>query len=118
MSEQKQRITEIDLMAEQLISFSQAVKFFPSYRIGRPVGASCVWRWFRHGVRSGKDIVVRLEAVRVAGRNLTSFEAVRRFIEAQQIKMPPTASRTTVSRTARSETKRTSDSQLALQKLQ
>lgn len=74
-----------NLVTEKLISFAQAAAMFPPFRRGRPVSPSCVWRWFRHGVRLGNKQVVRLEAVRLAGRHLTSVEAVHRFVIAQQI---------------------------------
>lgn len=72
------------LLLEKLISFAQAAALFPPARQSRPVSPSCVWRWHRVGVRLNNKQVVRLEAVRVAGRHLTSVEAVHRFIAAQQ----------------------------------
>jgi hypothetical protein len=72
------------LVRERWISLSQAAKLFPPARRGRPVSASCVWRWFREGVRTADGRRVHLEALRVVNRYVTSDEAVRRFILAQQ----------------------------------
>ena len=77
-----------NLLTEKFVSLSQAASMFPPYRRGRPVSPSCLWRWVRHGVRLHNGQVVRLEAVKVAGRHLTTVEAVRRFIGAQQIDEP------------------------------
>jgi len=75
---------ESPLVREQWISLSQAAKLFPPARRGRPVSASCVWRWFKEGVRTQGGRRVHLEALRVVNRYVTSEQAVRRFILAQQ----------------------------------
>ena len=72
------------LVREPWISLSQAAKLFPPARRGRPVSASCVWRWFKEGVRTADGRRVHLETLRVANRYVTSEDAVRRFILAQQ----------------------------------
>lgn len=72
------------LIRESWISLSQAAKLFPPARRGRPVSASCVWRWFKEGVRTADGRRVHLEALRVVNRYVTSADAVRRFILAQQ----------------------------------
>lgn len=72
------------LVRESWISLSQAAKLFPPARRGRPVSASCVWRWFKEGVRTTDGRRVHLEALRVVNRYVTSENAVRRFILAQQ----------------------------------
>jgi Protein of unknown function (DUF1580) len=77
-------ISEPQLVRESWISLSQAAKLFPPARRGRPVSASCVWRWFKEGVRTADGRRVHLEALRVVNRYVTSEEAVRRFILAQQ----------------------------------
>lgn len=74
----------IGLAGEPLISLSQAAKLFPPARRGRPVSASCIWRWFKQGVRTADGRRVHLEALRVVNRYVTSEAAVRRFILAQQ----------------------------------
>jgi hypothetical protein len=72
-----------DLTRENLLSLAQAARRFPPFRLGRPVSPSCVWRWCRQGVKAPGASVVRLEAVRVSGRWLTSAEAISRFVARQ-----------------------------------
>ena len=74
----------IDILKERMISLAQAAKLFPPARRGRPVTPNAIWRWVSTGVRLASGTVVRLEAVKVSGRWLTSEEAVVRFIAAQQ----------------------------------
>ena len=62
------------LLDEQLLSFSQVARVLPPGRNGRPVAPSTVFRWVRDGVRG-----IRLEAIRIGGRWLTTREAVARF---------------------------------------
>src|SRR4051794_22312667 len=65
------------------LSMSQAARRFPSYRQDRPVNASTIWRWIVDGVRLPDGSRVRLEAVRVSGRWLTSVQALARFVNRQ-----------------------------------
>ncbi|HJZ93582.1 MAG TPA: hypothetical protein VKE40_22085 [Gemmataceae bacterium] len=76
--------SESPLVREPWISLSQAARLFPPARRGRPVSGSCVWRWFKEGVRTVDGRRVHLEALRVVNRYVTSEPAVRRFILAQQ----------------------------------
>ena len=71
-----------DLSRESLLSLAQAARLFPPARLGRSVCASTVWRWCRKGVRVEGGLV-RLEAVRLSGRWLTSREAISRFVARQ-----------------------------------
>jgi hypothetical protein len=71
----------IDTTTETLLSLSQAARALPSSRGGRPVTLSCVLRWVLDGVRLPSGEVVRLEALRIGGRWLTSQEAIQRFAE-------------------------------------
>jgi hypothetical protein len=66
------------------LGFAQAARLFPPFREGRPVHPSTLWRWHAVGVSLPGGRVVRLEAVRLGGRHLTSRAAVERFIRAQQ----------------------------------
>ncbi|HKB02242.1 MAG TPA: DUF1580 domain-containing protein [Gemmataceae bacterium] len=77
-------VAESPLVHEPWISLSQAAKLFPPARRGRPVSGSCVWRWFKQGVRTADGRRVHLETLRVVNRYVTSEPAVRRFIMAQQ----------------------------------
>jgi hypothetical protein len=73
----------IDLRSEQLLSLPQAARRFPPYRRDRPVNPSTIWRWIASGVRVPGGGRVRLGAVRLSGRWLTSIEAIERFVAAQ-----------------------------------
>lgn len=64
----------IDLRAETGLSLIQAAKLVPPTRQDKQVHVSTIVRWILHGVRG-----VRLEAVRVGGRWITSHEAIERF---------------------------------------
>lgn len=77
-------ISDSLLVQEVWISLSQAAKLFPPARRGRPVSASCIWRWFKEGVQTPDGRRVHLETLRVVNRFVTSEAAVRRFILAQQ----------------------------------
>jgi hypothetical protein len=49
-------------------------KFLPSRRKGRPVHASCLFRWAKYGLRG-----VKLETIRIGGTLCTSRQALERF---------------------------------------
>ena len=72
----------IDISAETTISLTQACKFLPAGRRGRPIHLSCVLRWITNGSRAPDGRRIRLEAVRIGGRWITSREALTRFAEA------------------------------------
>jgi len=74
------------LLQETLLSLSQAGRRFPRTRSGRSphLTPSAVWRWVVDGVRAADGGRVKLDAVFVAGRWLTSIEAIERFVQAQQ----------------------------------
>lgn len=72
-----------NLLTERLIGLAEAARLFPAYRQGRPVSPVTPWRWATKGVRRSDGATVRLEAVRVGGRWLTTVEAVERFIQNQ-----------------------------------
>lgn len=73
----------VDIRNEQLLSLPQAARRFPPYRQGRPVSPVTIWRWISAGVKLPGGRRVKLGAVRVSGRWLTSVEAIERFIAAQ-----------------------------------
>lgn len=68
------------LNGETLIGLTVAGKLLPGHRANNHINSTTVWRWIRKGVRTASGTVVRLEAVRVGARWLTSREAVARFI--------------------------------------
>ena len=71
----------IDLQIETSLSLSQAARLLPHGRRGRPVTLSCVLRWVLDGLRGPSGDLVRLEALRLGGRWITSKEAIQRFAE-------------------------------------
>src|SRR5262245_19164493 len=73
----------IDLASEKTFPLSQAPKFLPSSRMGRPVSLSCLLRWVFDGVKTPDGRRVRLEALRLGGKWVTSMEAIQRFAESQ-----------------------------------
>jgi Protein of unknown function (DUF1580) len=77
----------IDLAAEKTFALSHASKFLPSARQGKPVSLSCLLRWIFDGVRTPDGSRVRLEALRLGGKWVTSMEALQRFAEAQTPKL-------------------------------
>ncbi len=70
------------ILDETTLSLPEAARRLPSYRRGRPVSVSCIMRWILHGVRTPIG-AVKLEAVRLGGRWITSTEALGRFAAAQ-----------------------------------
>jgi uncharacterized protein DUF1580 len=72
----------IDLSAETLMGLSAAARRFPPLRGDRPVSPSTVWRWVTAGVPLPDGRLVRLEAVRLASRWVTSVQAIDRFCAA------------------------------------
>ena len=81
----EQGVTElVDLIVrEGAIGLSQAAKFVGTYRGGATTSPSTLSRWIATGVRLPGGAVVRLEAVRVAGRLMTSKARVVAFIAKQ-----------------------------------
>lgn len=65
----------IDLNSENLVSVGRAAELFPSVN-GKKPARETVLKWVRKGVRG-----VKLESELLAGRYVTSAEAVGRFIE-------------------------------------
>jgi hypothetical protein len=76
------------ILTEGPIGLSPAARLCGTYRAGRNVHPSTLSRWHYHGCPLPDGSVVRLEAVRVAGKLMTSRQALIRFIEAQQPQTP------------------------------
>ena len=72
----------IDLANETTLSLTQAARLLPAGRGGRPMTLSGILRWILKGARSPGGQVVRLDAVRLGGRWVTSKQAIQRFAEA------------------------------------
>jgi len=70
-----------DLTAESTLSLSQAADLLPPGRGGARPTLGCVLRCVLKGAKSPSGELVRLEAIRLGGRWLTSREALQRFAE-------------------------------------
>jgi hypothetical protein len=69
----------IDIASETTLSLTQAARLLPPGRRGQPVTLSCLLRWVLEGAKAPDGARVRLEALRVGGRWITSREAIQRF---------------------------------------
>ena len=68
------------LLFESLISFGQAAKLVPPYRGTKPnANPSTLFRWAYTGVKLPNGERLKLEAIRLGNRWLTSKEALQRF---------------------------------------
>jgi hypothetical protein len=76
-----------EIAAGHGLYLSAAARRFPSFRQGRPVSLSCLVRWLRDGVRGQNGERIHLEASRLAGRWITTPQAIVRFLEAQAPKL-------------------------------
>ncbi len=72
----------VEIQKGEGLSLSAAGKLFPGHRVNRNVNPSTVFRWITKGVASPTGHVIKLEAVRVGARWLTSWGAVNRFSSA------------------------------------
>jgi hypothetical protein len=73
----------------QGLALSAAGRLFPGHRGGSAVDPSTVFRWVTAGAKTPAGGRVRLEAVRVGGRWLTSRGAVARFVAALTVAADP-----------------------------
>jgi hypothetical protein len=71
------------------LALSAAGRLFPAHRGDGTVGPSTVFRWLTKGAKSTGGQLVKLEAVRVGGRWLTSRGAVARFVQALTVAGTP-----------------------------
>lgn len=71
------------ILQESVISLQDAANDLPSgMKPGKPIHFSTLWRWVLRGCLAIDGRRVRLEAVRLGGRWLTSREALQRFSDA------------------------------------
>jgi hypothetical protein len=70
------------LNEESLISLSQAAARFPGHRGAKRLHPATLTRWILKGVRAVDGRRVKLEAIRVGCRWLTSEPALQRFADA------------------------------------
>jgi hypothetical protein len=72
----------VQLLGEELISLAAAAAMIPAHH-GARTASSTVFRWLTRGVKVPGGGILRLEGLRLAGRWLTTREAVQRFLLAQ-----------------------------------
>jgi hypothetical protein len=63
------------------IPLAEAAKYVPPARQGKKTHLSTLLRWILTGVRTRSGEIVRLEALRLGNRWMTSREAIQRFAE-------------------------------------
>jgi hypothetical protein len=69
-----------EIEAGEGLGIAATGRLFPAYRGKGKVNPATVWRWVMKGQKSKRGAVVKLEAVRVGGRWLTTRSAVARFV--------------------------------------
>jgi hypothetical protein len=79
-----------EIQSGQGLALSAAGRLFPGHRGGAAVDPSTVFRWVTQGAKAPTGELVKLEAVRVGGRWLTSRGAVARFVAALTPPADPT----------------------------
>jgi hypothetical protein len=72
----------IDLTTETPISLAVATGMVPPGRKGKKTHLSTLLRWILDGAKAPDGSRVRLDAVRLGGRWMTSREALQRFADA------------------------------------
>ena len=72
------------ILTEGPLGMSAAARLLGTFRDGKPTHPSTLVRWHHRGVTLPDGRTVRLEAVRINGRLVTSRAAVIRFVAAQQ----------------------------------
>ena len=98
------------LQDEPLISLSQAAARYPGHRGAKRLHPATLTRWILNGVRAIDGRRVKLEAVRLGCRWLTSEAALRRFAEA--LTAPPPDSPPTRTPTDRRRASEQADAEL------
>jgi hypothetical protein len=84
-----------EIQSGEGLSLSAAGRLFPGHRGGKSVDPSTVFRWVTRGTRTTGGQTVKLEAVRVGTRWLTSRGAVARFVATLTAASDPTPAATT-----------------------
>src|SRR5262245_60859728 len=70
-----------DLTTEATLTLAEAAKLVPAGRGGKRTHLSTLLRWIAFGAKTPGGQTVRLEALRLGGRWVTSREALQRFAE-------------------------------------
>ena len=92
------------LLTESVCSLHDAAKSLPLSHGQKPINFTTIWRWAMKGILSQTGERVKLEAVRMGGRWITSREAIARFSAALTAKATAEPIRTPAARTRASET--------------
>jgi hypothetical protein len=71
------------MMGEGLIGITEGAKYYGTFRGGKQTSPSTLVRHHNHGVKLDDDSVVRLQCIKIAGRLMTTKQAIARFIRAQ-----------------------------------
>jgi hypothetical protein len=102
----------IDLSTESPISLNEAARSVPPSRSAKRTHLSTILRWILKGAKAPSGEIVKLEALRLGGKWITTREALQRFAEAltPDLQAEPPQS-------PRSSTARQSASQRAAQEL-
>ncbi len=69
----------IDVTTETLLSLPEALRLLPSGRQNKRPHISTTLRWVLTGAKAPSGEVVRLDAIRLGGKWITSREALQRF---------------------------------------
>jgi hypothetical protein len=72
----------LDFTTETPISLADACKLVPPARSGKRTHIGTVLRWILDGAKGPSGEQVRLEALRIGNRWMTSRQAIQRFAEA------------------------------------
>jgi hypothetical protein len=100
------------------LSLSAAGRLFPAHRGNGAVDPSTVFRWVTKGTKATGGRAVKLEAVRVGGRWLTSRGAVARFVAAlTAAAVPASATPTPAPRTPAARRRASAQAAAALEKM-
>jgi hypothetical protein len=99
------------------LSLSAAGRMFPAHRGEGTINPSTVFRWVTQGTKTADGRVVKLEAVRVPGRWLTSRSALARFVQALTAGADPAAA-AALQPTTRTQTARRKSSERAARELE
>ena len=68
------------VFSETMLSITEVSDQFPGREPGTRLNPNTVRRWIRHGARASDGSTVKLEAVRLGSRLITSREALGRFL--------------------------------------
>ena len=71
----------LDLNVEQPISLAAAAVLVPPARSGKRTAFQTILRWVTCGAKGPGGVRVRLEAIRLGGRWMTSHASLQRFAE-------------------------------------